>query len=64
MEVDAYQWGLQQFLAVAAMWTVMMTAMMLPSVLPWVKALSHLPSMAGASRPVGIATGEFLLGYF
>ena len=31
MEVDAYQWGPQQFVAVAAMWTVMMTGMMLPS---------------------------------
>ena len=41
-----------------------MTAMMLPSVLPWITALSRLPGMADSSRPVGMATGEFLLGYF
>ena len=47
IEVDAYQWAPQQFLAAAAMWTVMMTAMMLPSVFPWIVALSRLPGMAG-----------------
>ncbi|MAM85154.1 MAG: hypothetical protein CL472_10880 [Acidobacteria bacterium] len=58
---DLSHWGFQHFVMAVAMWTVMMVAMMLPSVGPWVAALSTIGGGAGMTRE--LSAGEFLVGY-
>jgi|TARA_B100000315_G_scaffold205719_2_gene199614 predicted metal-binding membrane protein len=56
---DAVPWGAGQFATVASMWIVMMVAMMLPTVAPWVAALSTIGRRMGR----GLPAGEFVAGY-
>ncbi len=59
---DAGRWGASQFATAAAMWTVMMLAMMLPTVAPWVTALATLSGSRSPGSPA-MPAGQFLAGY-
>jgi predicted metal-binding membrane protein len=60
---DVRPWSVQAFGAAATMWLVMMVAMMLPIVSPWLLAMSRTARQREA-RPTPLpAVGGFLLGY-
>ena len=54
---DPMPWGLEQLGLAFVMWSVMMAGMMLPSVLPWVRALA-------ARTDENLGWPGFLGGYF
>ncbi len=59
---DVSRWGGSQFAMAVTMWTVMMLAMMLPTVAPWVTALATL-SAGPAPGASALPAGQFLAGY-
>ena len=59
---DTSRWGASQFATAAAMWIVMMLAMMLPTVAPWVAALTTV-SRGESPGSATLPAGQFLAGY-
>ncbi|HJO38175.1 MAG: DUF2182 domain-containing protein [Vicinamibacterales bacterium] len=55
----AMPWGGAQLAMAASLWIVMMVTMMLPTVAPWVAALSTMGRRTGR----GLPAGEFVAGY-
>ena len=59
---DTSGWGVSQFLTAASMWMVMMVAMMLPTVAPWVAALSTVSASESREVRARLAS-QFIAGY-
>ncbi len=60
---QAAPWGIADFAMTAAMWAVMMAAMMLPSAAPMLLLFSTVNRKRNAQGTPVIPTGIFLLGY-
>lgn len=60
LHLDLGTWSAVDVGIATAMWILMMAAMMLPSVMPWLLALSR--RSGGRARP-RLRVGEFLFGY-
>jgi predicted metal-binding membrane protein len=56
-------WGAKDLLSMAAMWSVMMAAMMLPSALPMVLMFAAVQRKRREADSPYVRTGVFLLGY-
>jgi predicted metal-binding membrane protein len=56
-------WGAAEFLSTLAMWTVMMTAMMLPSAAPMILLFSKVQRKRRADQSPHVPTGIFVGGY-
>ena len=63
MMSGARPWSASEFGTAAAMWMVMMAAMMLPIVSPWLLALSRAARQRDLPPASFSATGGFLVGY-
>ncbi|MCG8607502.1 DUF2182 domain-containing protein [bacterium] len=67
---DMEAWSVEKLTMAVAMWAIMMAAMMLPSVAPWIMALSQVlpkrePTLSSASSAAGFIAGYLViwLGY-
>lgn len=60
----AHPTGASGYLVVVIVWWVMMGAMMLPAVLPWLRTFSEMAATAFPRRRPIVAVGQFAGGYF
>ena len=58
-----HTWGPSELIMAVTMWIVMMAAMMLPTVLPWVTALARISQRPNSVFSVLVSAGAFLVGY-